>query len=65
MNRANRVRTPLLAAVFYIALIMPLEFSVSLGGLRLSPYRVVLLIVTVPLLLRLFQGRAPHISCSG
>ena len=62
MNRANRVRTPLLAAVFYIAVIMPREFSVSLGGLRLSPYRVVLLIVTIPLLLRLFQNhrQPPH-----
>ena len=45
MALAQQVRTPWLAAAFYIALIMPLEFSVSLGGLRLSPYRVVLLVV--------------------
>jgi hypothetical protein len=59
---ASRVRTPRLAAAFYIALIMPLEFSVSLGGLRLSPYRVLLLVVTVPLLLRLLQNhrQPPH-----
>jgi hypothetical protein len=62
MIRARQVRTPWLAAAFYIALIMPLEFSVSLGGLRLSPYRVLLLVVTVPLLLRLLQNRhqPPH-----
>jgi len=62
MSRARRVPTPRLAAAFYIALIMPLEFSVSLGGLRLSPYRVLLLVVTVPLLLRLLQNsrQPPH-----
>jgi hypothetical protein len=62
MTFAQRVGTPHLAAAFYIALIMPLEFSASLGGLRLSPYRVMLLIVTVPLLLRLFQNvrQPPH-----
>jgi len=63
MNNARRVPTPRLAAAFYIALIMPLEFSVSLGGLRLSPYRVLLLVVTVPLLLRLLQNnrQPPHV----
>jgi hypothetical protein len=62
MMTARRVPTPWLAAAFYIALIMPLEFSVSLGGLRLSPYRMLLLVVTVPLLLRLLQNRRqpPH-----
>lgn len=62
MTDTRRVRTPWLAAAFYVALIMPLEFSVSLGGLRLSPYRVLLLVVTVPLLLRLLQNhrQPPH-----
>lgn len=62
MISAHRVRTPWLAAAFYIALIMPLEFSISLGGLRLSPYRVLLLVATVPLLLRLLQNsrQPPH-----
>jgi hypothetical protein len=48
---------PTLAALLYIALIMPPEFSVTVAGLRLSLYRVLLLLVTVPLLLRLFQNR--------
>lgn len=62
MMTARRVSTPWLAAAFYIALIMPLEFSVSVGGLRLSPYRMLLLVVAVPLLLRLLQNRRqpPH-----
>ena len=50
-------KAPLLAALFYLALIMPLEFSVTLGGLRLSPYRVLLLIVFVSLALKLLQER--------
>jgi len=50
-------KTPTLAALFYIALIMPLEFSVVVGGLRLSPYRVLLLLIIVPLLLQLLQAR--------
>jgi len=62
MISTHRVPTPWLAAAFYIALIMPLEFSISLGGLRLSPYRVLLLVATVPLLLRLLQNsrQPPH-----
>ena len=43
----------MLAAFFYLALIMPPEFSVTIAGLRLSLYRVLLLVVTVPLLIRL------------
>jgi hypothetical protein len=48
-------KAPTVGVAFYLALIVPLEFSVTLGGLRLSPYRVVLLIVFVPLLLRLVR----------
>jgi hypothetical protein len=52
-----------MAAVLYLALILPPEFSVTLGGLRLTPYRVFLLVVTVPLFLRLLQNarQRPHI----
>ena len=56
MSLARKASVPTLAAVFYLALILPPELSVTVGGLRLSPYRVVLLLVTVPLLLRLFQN---------
>jgi hypothetical protein len=48
-------KAPLIGVAFYLALIVPLEFSVTLGGLRLSPYRVVLLLAFVPLLLRMVR----------
>ena len=57
MSQARVMSVPPLAALFYVALILPPEFSVSLGGLRLSPYRVLLLVVTVPLLIQLMQNR--------
>ena len=56
MSQAT-AKAPLLAALFYIALIMPLEFSVTVGGLRLSPYRVLLLVVFISLALKLLQER--------
>jgi hypothetical protein len=63
MLRPQQVSVPTIAAVFYIALIMPSDFSVIIGGLRLTPYRVLLLVVTVPLLLRLFKNsrQPPHL----
>jgi hypothetical protein len=48
-------KAPMIGVAFYLALIVPLEFSVTLGGLRLSPYRVVLLLAFVPLLLRMLR----------
>jgi hypothetical protein len=50
------------ALLLVIAFVMPPETSVSLGSLRLSPYRVILLIMVVPSLLSsaLRQGRAPQ-----
>jgi hypothetical protein len=52
---AAATRTPLLGAIFYIALIIPLEFSVTVAGLRLSPYRVFLLVMMIPMVMRLVQ----------
>ena len=56
MSRVRYTAVPTLAAVFYAALIFPPEFSVTVGGLRLTLYRVFLLLVTVPLLMRLLQS---------
>ncbi|MGD8965034.1 MAG: hypothetical protein PVI12_05420, partial [Gammaproteobacteria bacterium] len=63
MTRAQQVSVPTLAGILYLALILPPEFSVTLGGLRLTPYRVFLLGMTVPLLLRLLQNsrQPPHV----
>jgi len=62
MRTSSAAGAPTLAALLYIALIMPPEFSLTVGGLRLSTYRVLLLLITVPLLLRLMQNRhqPPH-----
>ena len=57
MRAPSVAGAPRLAALLYIALIMPPEFSLTVGGLRLSPYRVLLLLVTVPQVLRLMQNR--------
>ena len=63
MGSAKKASVPVLAALLYVALIMPPEFSVTVAGLRLSPYRVLLLVMTVPLLMRLLQNtrQPPHI----
>ncbi|MBO6702988.1 MAG: hypothetical protein JJ921_11640 [Pseudomonadales bacterium] len=44
---------PLPAAAFLLALIVPPELSIELGGLRLSSYRIVLLILFIPMLYQL------------
>lgn len=59
-------RTPATAAVklampavlLLIAFTMPPETSVSLGAVRLSPFRVVLLITVMPSLIHLLSGKA-------
>jgi hypothetical protein len=56
MSRSGKIRVPAITAIFYVALILPPEFSVTIGGLRLTLYRVLLLIVTIPLLVRLIQN---------
>jgi len=48
---------PRLAVLLYLALMLPPEFSLMAGSLRLSPYRVLLLLITVPLLLKLMDNR--------
>ena len=53
--RAVSAKVPMLGAMFYIALIIPLEFSVTIAGLRLSPYRVFVLVMFFPMVLRLLR----------
>ncbi|MFU8829800.1 MAG: O-antigen ligase family protein [Phycisphaerales bacterium] len=63
----NRIRTaglltlamqcPAWCALFLFSLLLPTEFSVYAGGLRLSPYRIVLLLAFFPVAFRLFSGR--------
>jgi hypothetical protein len=50
-------------AAFFFGMLLPTAVSLNLGGLRLSAYRVVLIVMFLPMLLRLLSGRAgrPHI----
>ena len=52
---AAATKASLLGAAFYLALVVPLEFSATVAGLRLSPYRAFLLIMFIPMLLRLVR----------
>ncbi|ROU04333.1 hypothetical protein EAT49_02800 [Histidinibacterium lentulum] len=49
---------PLPIALFLVAIMLPTAVSVSAGGLRLSVYRVVLIVMFLPMLLKLVSGRA-------
>ena len=54
---------PIVVALFFFGMMMPTSVGISLGGLRLSVYRVVLLVMFIPMLITLFSGRRgqPHI----
>lgn len=47
-----------LAPLLAVALVLPTELSLQAGPLRLSPYRLVLLLSFFPVTFRLFAGRA-------
>jgi len=48
---------PVVIALFFVAMMLPTAVSVNLGGLRLSGYRVVLIVMFVPMLVQLLSGR--------
>jgi hypothetical protein len=50
------------AALLVLAFLMPPETSVSIGSLRLSPYRVILLVIVVPSLLHILSGKAGRLN---
>ncbi|NBZ89182.1 hypothetical protein [Stagnihabitans tardus] len=54
---------PVVVALFFLGMMMPTSVGISLGGLRLSVYRVVLLVMFLPMLITLFSGRCgkPHL----
>ena len=55
---AARVKLAMPALLLVVAFVMPPETSVVLGSLRLSPYRVILLIMVVPSFFHLLSGKA-------
>ena len=48
---------PVVIAVFFLAMMLPTAASVNLGGLRLSAYRIVLIVMFLPMLFQLLSGR--------
>ncbi len=48
---------PAAVAIFFVAMMLPTAVSVNLGGLRLSAYRVVLIVMILPMLVQLLSGR--------
>jgi hypothetical protein len=48
---------PVPVALFFLGMMLPTSIGVTAGGLRLSVYRVVLLVMFVPMLLQLLSGR--------
>lgn len=58
----KKARLALPALLLVLAFLMPPETSVSIGSLRLSPYRVILLILVVPSLLHILSGKAGRLN---
>lgn len=53
---------PIPVALFFLAIMLPTAVSVNLGGLRLSAYRVVLLLLFLPMLVQLLSGTRGRIN---
>ena len=53
---------PTAIAIFFLAVMLPTAVSLNLGGLRLSAYRVVLIILFLPMLVQLLSGQRGRIS---
>jgi len=48
---------PVVVALFFLGMMLPTSVSVSAGGLRLSVFRVVLLVMFVPMMITLVSGK--------
>jgi hypothetical protein len=53
---------PIVVALFFLAMMMPTPLSVSAGSLRLSAFRVLLLVMFVPMILSLLSGRRGKVN---
>lgn len=51
---------PVIVALFFLGMMLPTSVSVSVGTMRLSAYRIVLLLAIVPMLVTLATGRRGH-----
>lgn len=54
---------PIVVALFFFGMMMPTSVGVNLGSLRLSAYRIVLLVMFIPMLITLMSGKRgkPHL----
>jgi hypothetical protein len=63
---ARRPRTvfgvALPVAFFFFGMLLPTAVSLNLGGLRLSVYRIVLILMLLPMLVQLLSGRAGRMT---
>jgi hypothetical protein len=63
---ARRPRTvfgvALPVAFFFFGMLLPTAVSLNLGGLRLSVYRIVLILMFLPMLVQLLSGRAGRMT---
>jgi hypothetical protein len=48
---------PVPVALFFLGMMLPTSIGVTAGGLRLSAYRVVLIVMFLPMLMQLLSGR--------
>jgi hypothetical protein len=53
---------PLAVALFFVGIMLPTAVSLDLGGLRLSAYRVVLILWFIPMLMHLLSGRSGQLN---
>jgi hypothetical protein len=60
---ATFLGVPIVVALFFFGMMLPTSVGISAGSLRLSVYRVVLLVMFVPMLITLVSGKRgkPHI----
>ena len=53
---------PIVVAVFFLAMMLPTPVSLNIGSLRLSAYRIVLIVIFFPMLLQLATGQRGRIN---
>lgn len=53
---------PMVLVIFILSLMVPSEISMHVGSIRLTPYKVVLLLTFFPSLIRLFKGKVAKLG---
>ncbi|MEL6584349.1 MAG: hypothetical protein AAFQ36_11000 [Pseudomonadota bacterium] len=53
---------PLVVALFFLGMMLPTSVSVNAGGLRLSVYRIVLILMFIPMIITLLSGKRGKVN---